>query len=95
MPHTLLARGIDGIVDPMMTVTGDVAAAERRLDRIDALTAAILANPGPSVRLTARPDQADVTMLGERRSRISTSAKTRPIRNRVGSDSLTGCYRTA
>jgi len=36
--------------------------------------------------LTARPDQADITMLGERRSRISTNSETRP--NLSGANTL-------
>lgn len=53
VPHPLVTRDIDGIVDHILAVTGgDIAAAERRLDEIDALTEAILANAGSGVRLS-------------------------------------------
>ncbi|SEB07264.1 hypothetical protein [Rubrimonas cliftonensis] len=56
-PHPLVSRDIDGIVDHILAVTdGDVAAAVRRLDEIDALLVSILENPQSGARLPTSLD---------------------------------------
>jgi plasmid stabilization system protein ParE len=54
--HPLVDADIDGIVDHILEVTGDVDAAERRLDEIDALLAAIAERPLSGVRLDGALD---------------------------------------
>jgi len=49
--HPLFDADIDGIVDHILAVSGDVAAVERRLDEIDALLAAIAERPLSGIRL--------------------------------------------
>lgn len=49
--HPLVDTDIDGIVDHILAVSGDVDAAERRLDEIDALLAAIAERPLSGIRL--------------------------------------------
>lgn len=50
--HPFIERDLIGIVDHILDVTGgDAAAAERRLDEIDALIADIAANPTSGMRL--------------------------------------------
>lgn len=50
--HPFVERDLIGMVDHIVNVTqGDVAAAERRLDEVDALIASILENPESGVRL--------------------------------------------
>lgn len=50
--HPFVERDLIGMVDHIVEVTrGDIAAAERRLDEVDALIASILDNPSPGVRL--------------------------------------------
>lgn len=51
--HPFVERDLIGIVDHIVKVTdGDVAAAERRLDEVDALLEAIASNPTSGVRLS-------------------------------------------
>ncbi len=51
--HPLVGRDIDGIFEHVLASTqGDLDAAERRLDEIDALLAGIVANPASGVRLS-------------------------------------------
>ncbi|SMD14296.1 hypothetical protein [Primorskyibacter flagellatus] len=51
--HPFFERDLIGIIDHIVEVTdGDVAAAERRLDEVDALLAAIASNPASGVRLS-------------------------------------------
>lgn len=46
--HPFVERDLIGMVDHIVDVTqGDIAAAERRLDEVDALIASIIKNPGP------------------------------------------------
>jgi plasmid stabilization system protein ParE len=53
--HPLVRRDVMGIFDHILQTTrGDLAAAERRLDEIDALLAAIADNPTSGVRLDGR-----------------------------------------
>lgn len=53
--HPLVRRDVMGIFDHVLETTqGDLAAAERRLDEIDALLAAIAGNPASGVRLDGR-----------------------------------------
>jgi hypothetical protein len=49
--HPLVDADIDGIVDHVLEVSGDFDAAERRLDEIDALLAAIAERPLSGIRL--------------------------------------------
>jgi hypothetical protein len=50
--HPLVGRDVMGIFDHVLETTrGDLAAAERRLDEIDALLRAIIDNPASGVRL--------------------------------------------
>ncbi len=50
--HPFVERDLIGMVDHIVVVTqGDIAAAERRLDEVDALIASILENPRSGVRL--------------------------------------------
>jgi plasmid stabilization system protein ParE len=49
--HPLVDADIDGIVDHILEVSGDFDAAERRLDEIDALLAAIAERPLSGARL--------------------------------------------
>lgn len=50
--HPLVPRDVEGIVEHIIEVTGgDVDAAERRLDEIDGLLAAIALNPRSGIRL--------------------------------------------
>jgi len=53
--HPLVRRDVMGIFDHILETTqGDLAAAERRLDEIDALLEAIADNPASGVRLDGR-----------------------------------------
>ncbi|WP_197922881.1 type II toxin-antitoxin system RelE/ParE family toxin [Thiosulfatihalobacter marinus] len=55
--HPFFERDLIGIVDHIIEVTdGDVAAAARRLDEVDALLEAIASNPNSGVRLTDKLD---------------------------------------
>ena len=55
--HPLVKRDLLELVDHIVESTqGDVAAASRRLDEIDALLAEIAANPGSGMRLAAPLD---------------------------------------
>lgn len=55
--HPFFERDVIGIVDHIVEVTdGDVAAASRRLDEVDALLEAIASNPNSGVRLNAKLD---------------------------------------
>jgi plasmid stabilization system protein ParE len=55
--HPFFERDIIGIVDHIVEVTdGDVAAASRRLDEIDALIQKIAANPQSGARLGGKLD---------------------------------------
>ena len=55
--HPFFERDLIGIVDHIVEVTdGDVAAAERRLDEIDALLQAIASNPTSGMRLSGKLD---------------------------------------
>ena len=55
--HPFFERDLVGIVDHIVEVTdGDVAAAGRRLDEVDALLEAIDSNPNSGVRLTGTLD---------------------------------------
>jgi plasmid stabilization system protein ParE len=55
--HPLVDRDLDALVDHIVDVTGgDFAAAERRLDEIEDLVAAISANPLSGVRLASPLD---------------------------------------
>ena len=50
--HPFFERDLIGIVDHIVAVTdGDVAAAARRLDEVDALLGAILDNPTSGTRM--------------------------------------------
>lgn len=52
MRHPLVRQDVMGIFEHVLATTqGDLAAAERRLDEIDALLAAIAANPRSGARL--------------------------------------------
>jgi len=51
--HPFVERDLVGMVDHILDVTqGDIAAAERRLDEVDALIASILDNPTSGMRLS-------------------------------------------
>lgn len=53
VPHPFVARDIGGIVEHIVDTTGgDVAAALKRLDEVDALIASILSNPYSGYRLS-------------------------------------------
>ena len=55
--HPFFERDVIGIVDHIVEVTdGDVAAASRRLDEIDALLQEISANPTSGARLSGKLD---------------------------------------
>jgi plasmid stabilization system protein ParE len=55
--HPFFERDLIGIVDHIIQVTdGDVAAASRRLDEIDALIKEIAANPTSGARLNGKLD---------------------------------------
>ena len=55
--HPFFERDLIGIVDHIVEVTdGDVAAAERRLDEVDALLQAIASNPTSGMRLSGKLD---------------------------------------
>ena len=55
--HPFFERDLIGIVDHIVEVTdGDVAAASRRLDEIDALLQEISANPTSGARLSGKLD---------------------------------------
>jgi len=55
--HPFFERDLIGIVDHIIEVTdGDVAAAARRLDKVDALLQAIAVNPLSGVRLGGKLD---------------------------------------
>lgn len=55
--HPFFERDLIGIVDHIVEVTqGDMAAAHRRLDEIDALLKAIGENPTSGMRLAGRLD---------------------------------------
>ena len=49
--HPLVAQDIRALAEHVLTVSGDRAAALRRLDEIDALIAEIVANPDLGARL--------------------------------------------
>jgi len=49
--HPHVDADIDGIVDHILEVSGNLDAAERRLDEIDALLAAIVERPLSGIRL--------------------------------------------
>jgi plasmid stabilization system protein ParE len=49
--HPLVRRDVIGIFDHVLETTGDLAAAERRLDEIDDLLRAIADDPASGVRL--------------------------------------------
>ena len=50
--HPLVDQDLAALVDHIVDVTqGDIAAAERRLDEVDALIASIIKNPRSGVRL--------------------------------------------
>lgn len=49
--HPLVEQDIRALAEHILTVSGDPAAALRRIDEIDALTAAILDNPDLGARL--------------------------------------------
>ncbi|MCB1405574.1 MAG: type II toxin-antitoxin system RelE/ParE family toxin [Rhodobacteraceae bacterium] len=49
--HPLVEQDIRALAEHILTVSGDPAAALRRLDEIDALIAAILQNPDLGTRL--------------------------------------------
>ena len=56
--HPFFERDLIGIVDHIVEVTdGDVAAASRRLDEVDALLEAIASNPNSGVRLNGKLDR--------------------------------------
>lgn len=53
--HPLVRRDVMGIFDHILQTTqGDLAAAKRRLDEIDALLGAIAENPASGVRLDGK-----------------------------------------
>lgn len=55
--HPFFERDVIGIVDHIVEVTdGDVAAARRRLDEIDALIQKIAENPKSGARLSGKLD---------------------------------------
>lgn len=55
--HPFFERDVIGIVDHIVEVTdGDVAAASRRLDEIDAILQEISANPTSGARLSGKLD---------------------------------------
>ena len=55
--HPFFERDLIGIVDHILAVTdGDVAAAGRRLDEVDALLQAIASNPTSGLRLSGELD---------------------------------------
>jgi hypothetical protein len=55
--HPFFERDLIGIVDHIVEVTdGDVAAASRRLDEVDALLEAIASNPNSGVWLNGKLD---------------------------------------
>lgn len=55
--HPLVDRDLVALVDHIVAVTGgDIAAAGRRLDEVDALVADIAANPASGMRLAAPLD---------------------------------------
>lgn len=55
--HPFFERDLIGIVDHIIEVTqGDIGAADRRLDEIDALLEAIAENPTSGVRLAGKLD---------------------------------------
>ena len=55
--HPFFERDVIGIVDHIVKVTdGDVAAASRRLDEIDALIQEISTNPTSGARLSGKLD---------------------------------------
>jgi plasmid stabilization system protein ParE len=55
--HPFFERDVIGIVDHIVEVTdGDIAAASRRLDEIDALIQEISANPTSGARLSGKLD---------------------------------------
>ena len=55
--HPFFERDLVGIVDHIVEVTdGDITAAGRRLDEVDALLETIASNPNSGVRLTGKLD---------------------------------------
>ena len=55
--HPFFERDLVGIVDHIVEITdGDIAAAGRRLDEVDALLETIASNPNSGVRLTGKLD---------------------------------------
>ena len=55
--HPFFERDLVGIVDHIVEITdGDIAAAGRRLDEVDALLETIASSPNSGVRLTGKLD---------------------------------------
>ena len=76
--HPLVKRDLLELVDHIVESTqGDVAAASRRLDEIDALLAEIAANPGSGMRLAA-PLDGWLVRHGGRGHRITIVFKADP-----------------
>jgi plasmid stabilization system protein ParE len=79
--HPLVKRDLLELVDHIVESTqGDVAAASRRLDEIDALLAEIAANPGSGMRLAA-PLDGWLARHGGRGHRITIVFKADPQQN--------------
>ena len=79
--HPLVKRDLLELVDHIVDATqGDVAAASRRLDEIDALLAEIAANPGSGMRLAA-PLDGWLVRHGGRGHRITIVFKADPQQN--------------
>lgn len=79
--HPLVKRDLLELVDHIVESTqGDVAAASRRLDEIDALLAEIAANPGSGMRLAA-PLDGWLVRHGGRGHRITIVFKADPQQN--------------
>lgn len=79
--HPLVKRDLLELVDHIVEATqGDVAAASRRLDEIDALLAEIAANPGSGMRLAA-PLDGWLVRHGGRGHRITIVFKADPQQN--------------
>ena len=69
--HPLVARDLAALVDHIIEVTGgDFAAAERRLDEIDALVSDIITNPMSGMRLSS-PLEGWLVRHGGRGHRIT------------------------
>ena len=79
--HPLVKRDLLELVDHIVEATqGDVAAASRRLDEIDALLAEIAANPGSGMRLAA-PLDGWLARHGGRGHRVTIVFKADPQQN--------------